>query len=717
MAVVLNHTIRDILDSQKKGEASSERLNNLYDTEFIVGDSHLDVSFSGTQLSSESKVVLRYAIVQALGGYLEAGVLSAERLYVFERLEYFCEYLNAHNIVHILDEFNFEHVVGYLYFLIDKRPENGQEIYAHQSIITLMKFLNDFSKLAIDGSCVWATTATLSRSKLSKVASEYISDKYPDVDVLEWLYGGSLETVSLSTAMLMLNYSIEQLESIEHKVIQAYFDVCRGEGGCNWWINANKKLAGAAALIVEHGHDDFEAMEYVKSSNAPSILSRLRNMTPNFYRWFDKVNARLTDKLSLPSFISIVQVVVPSQAVLSEKVRHYHNCSLTVIAILTGIRVHELANIKANNAIKEESGVVYLTTRIDKTHQGLPVTRSTGDAVSIAVDSLLELSYIDKTQPLKYKVNGVIKEGYCSIFYNAATYAARRYHTQPDKLVNDLKAAWLGVPDSQVKKEARNGTLNRFINDIYEKTLKSLSPETEKEIRDLDENISVHAFRHTFVDFLLRRFDGDVYRAIRRCFAHSSKDVMNYVDNYIRNKVSPQVQSIAERAYTHELIKKIAGDINHTQFTGASVEYVRKKLSTMSWVTMDELDEKIYDWISSDGDGLVRLVPHSYGFCMLFKDRVPLAKCRDFSGVAKVERGESNLCLGCSNVAVKSDSHLTTLEQLQTIHMNLLESSKKPNNLMSLVNSNKCRQRQESQRIIKTIDALRSQLNELEVAK
>ena len=106
MAVVLNHTIRDILDSQKKGYASSERLNNLYDDEFIVGGSHLDVSFSGTQLSPESKVVLRYAIVQALGGYLDAGALSAERLYVFERLEYFCEYLNSHSIVHILDEFN-----------------------------------------------------------------------------------------------------------------------------------------------------------------------------------------------------------------------------------------------------------------------------------------------------------------------------------------------------------------------------------------------------------------------------------------------------------------------------------------------------------------------------------------------------------------------------------------------------------------------------------
>lgn len=718
MPVLLDKKIKSILDSQSETMLK----NRLIDDEIIVNDTDgkylatFDLSFKTTQLTTESKIILRHAIIVAIGGYQVGNEIKSKNRTVVKQMVLFLNKLNPYlvknSIRYFLNEFKFDQYYDFLYYVLSTPTCNDNSLV--YSLATLHNCFNSvlhsFSKLAAIGEISWGTTQTIPKSELQVIGCKYIKEHHPELDLLDWQYGGSLETVSLSTAALMLNYCLEQLESLEHKMLTSYFDVCRESDDKNWYLKKGVSLTTFHHLIVRYKTFDLDLMGNIRL-NIKSHFSKIT--LPNTRLWYEKTKEKYDDDLSIEQFIDLISDF--SKGKIVELSGKFHKCSLAVISILTGIRVHELVNMKANNAIDNKNGLIYLVTRIDKTHQGLPVKRTTGDAVSMAVDSLLDISYIDKTQKVTFTKKGQKIEGYYSLFVNATVMSCAQLQDH-SKAIKRLHAAWLEPATSSSKSHgSRNTKLNNWMRWVFDQTLEALNPELRKEVLELNERITIHAFRHCFVDFLLRRFDGDVVRAIRRCFAHSSKDPFNYVQNYIRNKVTPQAQKTAERAYTQELIKKIAGDVNHSEFSGASVEYVRKKLGKIQWATVDELDEFIYNWVSSDDEGLIRIIPHSYGFCILFKGREHLAKCLDnVSGVPKTERGESKMCPGCSNFVVKADSHLSTLTQLQMVHQNILAESKNPKNLIALLGSSKNRSYHESSRIIKSIDVLTRQFKEME---
>ncbi len=712
MAIILNKNTARYLEQQSN---KAEFINKLYDTEFNIGGRVYDVSFKDTQLSPESKVILRHAIVEAFGGYGENGENGELELNInhSKALPRFINYLSTLEITHILEEFNYECHLGFITYLLKQGAENNKskyDTYSLQTIIHSVSLLNTLAKQAQTGKASWGTHSLISLDKVREVSCAYL-EKHTNVDILEWLYGGSLETASFTTAMFMLNYALNQLDSLECQIFSSYFYICKQQENFTWWVTRSGVISVAARIFMKHGHFDFNSMdEYGKDlPKRHAVLARLKSSRlPKLVdKWYMEVKKNHCPQLDFSDFHKIVSKLFASNVTISNVVNKYYSCALGVISILTGIRVHELSNIKASTALSNKNDIVYLTTRIDKTHQGLPVSRSTGDAVAIAVNALLNISYIDKTEPIEYKYNRKRGKGYCSIFFKATTTSTLKLVTTTRVYNTKIVGAWLDCDSISQRSKCRS--LNHDMRRLYDLTLGSLPNNLRDEVIALEETITVHAFRHIFVDFLLRRFDGDVIRAIRRCFAHSSKDVMNYVQNYIRNKVAPHVQKSAERAYAQELIKRIAGDINRTKFTGAAIEYVRSRLDKMKWTTMDELDELVYDWVASGDSKLIRLVPHSYGFCMLFKGREHLARCWD-KGVVKVDKGESGLCIGCANVGVHDDSHLTTLNQLQLVHMNILSESSKPSNIMSLLGSVNTSKNQESTRIIKTIEILKQQL-------
>ncbi|OZS43040.1 hypothetical protein ASV53_15390 [Photobacterium sanguinicancri] len=280
------------------------------------------------------------------------------------------------------------------------------------------------------------------------------------------------------------------------------------------------------------------------------------------------------------------------------------------------------------------------------------------------------------------------------------------------------KAIWL---DKSLTKELhlshRSKRINIMFRSAFYRMIDTLPTEIANEIKqsqtfDGNITISIHGCRHLFADYLLRRFEGDVFRAIRRHFAHSSKNVMNFTLAYIRNKIAPIERRRCEIAYTKELIKRMVGDVNHTMFTGNSVEYVRKYLNKFSWKTPEELDFLLDEWLNDEDEGLERIVPHSYGFCLLFKNRIKQAKCLDKQGVAKVDRGDSQTCVGsgCANLGVDADSHLATLEQIKVTHENILASINNKGGLMSLLKSNNNIRFKRSSRTIQVINTLEAQL-------
>ncbi len=679
--------------------------------EIVVFQTPVDISLSKTQLSEPSKLMVRYALLQAIGH--DNGIIvpnSNTRKYL-SSWSLFCQFLATKGVVDVHKEFDFDQVVAFAKFLVDERQQNGLPIYALDTIQKKLALPNQFAALALSGLCVWPTTQQLDRLQAKTFLKKYVAKAYPEIDVHNWSRGGSRETVTLPTAMLMLNYSLEQLSSLEHRVLCAYFTVCRNNAQFDWWVRRGGVLSIMANTLLKYSETENEAFQcpnntlgYIRGYNRHQFNKQKGYLD----QWLELVNEELDTPLTMKALSRVAVRVMATPGMITTQVEHYRNCALGVLCILTGYRVHEIINMKGT-VMKKKHGIVYLTTRIDKTHQGLKVTRATGDAVAVAVDSLLEMSYIDKSQPIVWlDENGTEQQDYCSLLFTGVSRPVKENAGQPHANgYLHVRNLWLGYRSREIihQSDYMKGAVNSWMIKLYDATLQSLPKALRAEIEALNENITVHAFRHCFVDFLLRRFDGELHTFVKRCFAHSSKDVLNYIENYVRNKTSAQVQQAAERRYCEEMIVKIASDKNYAQFSGPVVAYIHSRLDEMHWTTMEELDDLVHEWVEED---LVHLVPHKFGYCMVFKQRAQLAKCRDEKGVPKVTRGASDLCLGqaCGNLFIKWDSHSDTLDWLKLTHSAIVKECNDPDNLRALLHGNFGRLLKESTRMIQTIDAL-----------
>lgn len=662
------------------------------------GDRKVDVGFEG--LDDLSKIILRHSVIQVLGGYYENRELRGTQ-YDVQALRNFLNsllsFIKLNNIVDIRSVTS-----GFLYEWLSSLVK-AEDLPSYKTVRSLATTLNKFIDNSRLGHSVFPVNERIDSRKLEELLINQIRLVRPKINIYEWLEGGTFDTASLETALVMLNYSLQELNSPRFHVLKAWFETVRN-------FSAHREACfGLYTIHISNKREAFTnppcastrfffenkcipAFEDLHFSARAEGKRGINHNTIDFLKQWYELAATFSNEInSEEKFHSVVNGW--TSGVIGDLSKYFIKCSMTIISILNGYRVSELQSLKAT-PIDRKSGILYLTSNIQKTHMGLPVKRSTSDAVAIAVGACLDLSFIDKTQPIN--VEG--KEIHLSLFAETSNYSLivnyehylKRVTMQNSKLVFRT-----------IEKPA---TVNRWIKDVYSSALAELPEELTKEFDDLDEVITAHAFRHTFVDFLLRRFDGDVIPAIRHCFAHSSSDPLNYVINYLRTKVTPSVQKTAERAYTHELIMRIAGDHSSSQFSGHAVEYIRRELDKFQYASIEELDEMVHEWVFND---TVRLVPHSYGYCILFKERQNLARCKDTKlDVRNSENGESKLCIGCPNLAVHIQSHFEVLEQLRNVHLALIEDSKNPNNILSFFRKAKESEIQLSDKKVRVINDL-----------
>lgn len=694
--------IKKLKDQAEKQLENGNLKNRFKDDVFYVRDqkdfevfNEIDVSFSETSLNDLSKVIMRFNIVGYFGGYYKNNELRSPKKGSYTKLKDFLSkfipYLYKLGITAI-EDITKKNLLDFVDYLLS--PASSQRIEGVRSFGSLKFYfveLNKFIGLAKMGDAIFPVTEKIDYEVIQKIAVNYVKKNFPDINIYDWIEGGTLDTVSLQTAMLMLNYSLKELDSDCFKILKSYFRTTRsfiesGELGIVGFITASSGgVPGSTKYFFENAciprPNDLDKQNRHKSDN-------VKNM--KFLKdWFENSQEEFKDSFSIKKFHSIVNGWTLTQ--VNALVLHYSQCALTCISILTGYRVSELSSLKASNVSEKKGDVLYLVSNVEKTHSGLPISRSTSDAVSIAVEACLSLGHVDKT---KVYIDGD-KKLQLSLFAMTTSFGFTKEKKFIFKFVDFKNASSLSV---------EKPTLNSWLRAVYDKSISELPEQTQKEFVELDEKITAHAFRHAFVDFLLRRFDGDLIPAIRRCFAHSTSDPLNYVVNYIRTKVSKQVQKTAERAYTHELIMRIAGDHNCSQFSGQAVEYVRKQIEKFNYVTIDELDELVHEWVFTD---MVRLVPHSYGFCMLFSERENIARCKDTKvDVRNAENGESKLCIGCPNLGVEIKSHFEMLEQLRTVHQTILKASKSKDNILNLFVNPRKDSIQLSERMVTAIDSL-----------
>lgn len=691
-------TLKSLVKTHENLAADKNKLtDNVFYITFINQQDKsmkLDVGFE--ELDDLSKLIMRHNIVEILGGYYENGELRATE-YQLEEISYgMCQLVtflckqNIKDVQTITLETLFEWLSTYI---------SEKHYFAYGTIKLKAIAINKLINKTRSGECIFPVIENISYSTLQETLISSMKLYHPYTNIYEWLDGGSLDTSSIETALILLQYALQELNSPKYHVLNAWFKTVKEFAEQN---NNFFGLFKPAANADRNSSLPASTKFFFKNKKIPTIKDLHPNAISEDYkkkfatgsikfleRWYE-LSLTYTDSInSLEDFHKVV--FEWTHGSINSLTVHFYQCSLAILTILNGYRSSELSSISPT-PIDKKSGVLYLTSNIKKTHSGLPVKRSTADAISIAVDACLDLSLIDKTQPIIFNDDEV----YLNLFATTTNYQwITNYNDYLQKFLN---------PQNNISTVLRRDTANNWLKKIYKKAISKLPRSTQTEFEDAGENISIHAFRHTFVDFLLRRFDGDVIPAIRHCFAHSSSDPMNYVINYLRTKVAPQVQRTAERAYTNELIMRIAGDHSRSQFSGHAVDYIHRELEKFEYSTIEELDDIIHEWVFND---MIRLVPHSYGYCMLFKGRENIARCKDTKAdVRKSENGESKYCLGCPNLAVHIKSHFEVLEQLKAVHLQLLADSENPNNILSLFKKSKESDIQMSEQKIIVIDDL-----------
>ena len=193
------------------------------------------------------------------------------------------------------------------------------------------------------------------------------------------------------------------------------------------------------------------------------------------------------------------------------------------------------------------------------------------------------------------------------------------------------------------------------------------------------ESVSGHQFRHTWAEFALRRFEGDIQEVIRRQFMHSFGSSLT--NEYTFSKLEPETRDTIVRSYLNEVLHKIGSDyINNViskdfknEFQGKAIKVLNRSLSTKVFSVED-----IEAWVDEESENYFQIQAHEYGYCLLRKDLVEHAKCYDDeASIAIVGAARFTDCSGCINFAAHKENNLANIKRQAIGHQSTIDRLKK----------------------------------------
>jgi integrase len=320
------------------------------------------------------------------------------------------------------------------------------------------------------------------------------------------------------------------------------------------------------------------------------------------------------------------------------------NSVLTILLCLTGARSwSEIAKMSFDD-IELEFGVTKFSTPITKTNHGIVATRHTTSLAFEAVSVLRSCVIGDFGKEVS---------SHCSIF----TCRVGKFNPEHDYF------------DSISSRQLMLG-----LSDFYQRFIIN-HPEFYAEHK----SISAHQFRHTWAEFALRRFEGDVQEVIRVQFMHSFGSEMT--NQYSFGKLEPEVRDTLVRTYLKEVLFKIAEDfITNDMQDDFLKEFQGKAINVMSRSLKAQVcsEEDIEDWVTEQSHNYIQIQAHEYGYCLLHKDYIAHAKCYDdATSIAMVGAASFSDCSGCVNFAAHKGNNLAAIKRQAIAHQSNVNRMKK----------------------------------------
>lgn len=572
-----------------------DTINNLNDERFTLKDSatgeEFYYEFDMENITTDKLIWFKQVVVQIAGGYVD----EKQNLHV-RKSTFTGRVIAARRVIEFAQKYKADMrftswtladcrkllIETLKNKLLENELNEDQELMGRGPVENVYSILSDL--------CLWFTQGKINdgiRVTFPKQFLEFsisVELENHNMTFALWSKGGSWGTVPIPIAMLMLSESIDVLRDDMTTALFKYFELQRSD-----------KAVPVKSLFSDYTFNKF-------LSKGSCRFKKTETLYKNFRDEMEEVLGKKMDAFPW------------SADDISRHCKKVYDAAAITFFVLTGVRISEISSIRSDDYYQEGDGTWVFKSDIDKTNFGLSEVRTMYGLVAEAANALVKLSYLDKDEtssPL-----------FARCFYGS-DFKAKKY------VDNNNKA----TTDSAIRRQLKNNYKN--LTDKYGVELLNIHP-----------TISPHQFRHTFVEFSLRRFDGDVLEAIRAHFRHAANSTMAL--SYAEGKLNEQIKEELESEYIKELIKRIAMEDDSDQdFYGAVALYIKRKVKDKhEFVTTDEVDE----FVNKLAEEFEIVAPHEYGYCLVRKATRHLAKCLNKkTGLPEIESGCFEYCSGCVN--------------------------------------------------------------------
>lgn len=477
-----------------------------------------------------------------------------------------------------------------------------------------------------DGPEVLLTTTML----LPTIKAGFTSEGY---DFDRWTKGGSFGTVPFVVAHLLLSDALKVVNSEPTRYLCAYFAFLREynlhELQSSFWKDSTKSQLG------QYRHSgNITVLQQTTEANVSGSMANLCKVS--FAAPLHKIFLSIhSESGSNESFVfpwkNYTELLIEFNRVQAA----IYIIFLSVMGKRGPSEVRTLRGVDITRNDPETRKDAEFNPSIWKTNKGLRQAQGVTNFIDDAMACILSLGYYEKTGselPL--------------------------FHALP------TLTAPLKTPET-ISIDRAHDRLRNYYDEFCER----IDGSVDFEVKTIHEKITSHQFRHSFAEFALRRFDGNVSELIRQHFCHHHNHW--FTKKYTEDKLDGDQIVDINREYIRELVPSIIRDsVDFPDYVGAVALYIKKKLGESIRSASPEDVESILDEFY---ERIIKLTPHEYGWCFLLEEGQSSAKCRDVNGKPDPSNTSSDKCNGCPNFCASRKSHAESQKMIFFNHMDFCQ--------------------------------------------
>lgn len=500
-----------------------------------------------------------------------------------------------------------------------EKNEGGGMILGVSTMTMVCKIIDRTNNLLHSGKLVDGVTHRMT-SQFKKSTMEPLL-KELEVDYATWSRGGSYGSIPMTCASLMLAEAITKIESDDAKIAAIFFTQWRDE---------------KTTIASWFGEKDRLAL-YRRMQSPDYVLSR-------FERGWAASAVKLGTAIDAATSSPCTALPWKTHWELYGFCAELTKAALVVIMLLSGFRIVEINSMRLEDYEQEPDGSWWFISENPKTESGFAHPRSLHGLAADAATLMKNISAVDTTKfnlPLLHRA-----------YRSEAILVARGWSKFSDK-------DWLA--DAGFNTDA----LSLWFKAFYQIHVVEKYPEAGA----IHSEVSPHQARHTFAEFALRRFDGNVMDKIREHFRHSYGSF--HTRRYTREKLSESVRMSMEQDYAKEVMVRIAYGKLDDRFYGPAAKRIEKEMAEISVLTGTEFDDRV----SALANEFARFTAFEWGYCALRANEQHIAKCHDpKTGTPNVDqRSTPEVCAGCPH-SMNNNLQKQELERTAISHQFIAEN-------------------------------------------